>query len=133
MKYQLGQITKSFCENHDKGKLVSHDLYRGIQLSFISLESDDFSFHYPVLDHILAINYCHSGRIEWQMGNGNSVYLSPGDFSLHTMDSCTFRVFTSAYLPRRRNALPKRLFPLRFRRRDTDIFRSHTFSEAYKG
>lgn len=94
MKYQLGQITKSFCENHDKGKLVSHDLYRGIQLSFISLESDDFSFQHPILDHILAINYCHSGRIEWQMGNGNSVYLSPGDFSLHTMDSCANSLFS---------------------------------------
>lgn len=43
---------------------------------------------------MLEINYCHSGRIGWQLTNGNFVYLGPGDFSLHTMKTCVSSVMT---------------------------------------
>lgn len=88
MSSQLAQITKHLCENDVKNKMDSHDLHRGIQLSFISLGSDDFSFHHPMPNPVLEINYCRSGRIGWQMENGNSIYLGPSDFALHTVDSC---------------------------------------------
>lgn len=96
MNNQLEQVVKNFHESYNRDKIISYDLYNGIQLSFVSLESDDFSFHHPMFDHILEINYCQSGRIEWQMGNGNSIYLGQSDFSLHTMDSCAD---SKIYLP----------------------------------
>ena len=36
----------------------------------------------------MEINYCRTGRLGWKMGNGNQIYLGPGNFSLHTLDTC---------------------------------------------
>ncbi len=69
-------------------------LYPGIELSFMHLKTDKIAFHHEALDHMLEINYCHSGRIGWQLTNGNFVYLGPGDFSLHTMKTCAESVMT---------------------------------------
>lgn len=88
MNHPLEQVISSFHESCDKGSLTTFDIYKGIKLSFISLQSEDFSFHHPAFDNILEINYCKSGRIGWQMENGNSIYLGRSDFSLHTMNSC---------------------------------------------
>jgi len=89
MNQQLDQVIESFPKHRDGNGMTAYDLYRGIKLSFVSLESEHFSFRHPALGHILEINYCKSGRIGWQTENGNSVYLGHSDFSLHTMDSCT--------------------------------------------
>ena len=43
---------------------------------------------------MLEINYCRSGRIGWEMGNGNSIYLGQKDFFLHTMKSCADSVIS---------------------------------------
>ncbi|MCM1128136.1 MAG: AraC family transcriptional regulator [Lachnospiraceae bacterium] len=88
MNHQLEQVIEQFHENCGKNSITTYDIFKGIKLAFVSLESEDFSFHHPALGHILEINYCKSGRIVWQMENGNSIYLGQSDFSLHTMDSC---------------------------------------------
>ncbi len=88
MNYQLEQVIGNFHDNYGKDSLATYDVYKGIKLAFVSLQSEDFSFHHPAFDHILEINYCKSGRIGWQMANGNSIYLGQSDFSLHTMNSC---------------------------------------------
>ena len=69
-------------------------LYPGIELSFMHLETDKIAFHHAALDNMLEINYCHSGRIGWQLANGNFVYLGSGDFSIHTMKVCAESVMT---------------------------------------
>ena len=63
-------------------------LYQGIELYFFTIRAENVSVHHPGLKHIMEINYCHSGRIGWKMGNGNQIHLGPGDFSLHTLDTC---------------------------------------------
>lgn len=88
MNHQLEQVIEHFHENCGRNSITAYDIFKGIKLSFVSLESENFSFHHPALGHILEINYCKSGRIGWQMENGNSIYLGQSDFSLHTMDSC---------------------------------------------
>ncbi len=75
---------QSDCNNH----INSVELYPGIELSYLTLTSDIFSIQHPALDHVLEINYCRNGRIGWEMGNGNSVYLGQKDFSLHTLKTC---------------------------------------------
>lgn len=65
------------------------NLFQGIELYFITIKSPSFSIQHPKLKHIMEINYCRSGRIGWEMKNGNQVYLSPGNFSLHTLEICT--------------------------------------------
>ncbi len=36
----------------------------------------------------MQINYCKAGQVVWETRNGGSVFLNPGDFSVHTLDVC---------------------------------------------
>lgn len=91
---ELTGIRSSFVKSHSMNHIKTVELYPGIELSYLTLTTDHFSVHHAALDHILEINYCHSGRIGWEMGNGNSVYLGQKDFSLHTMKSCADSVMS---------------------------------------
>ena len=91
---ELTGIRNSFVGSHSMNHIKGIELYTGIELSYLTLTIDHFSVHHAALDHILEINYCHSGRIGWEMGNGNSVYLGQKDFSLHTMKSCADSVMS---------------------------------------
>ena len=79
---------------HGFEKLPSGDecertmLYPGIDLCYIDVVSDSFSAHHEALEHIMQINYCKAGQAAWKTQNGNSIFLNPGDFSVHTLDSC---------------------------------------------
>ena len=93
--------TNNFITVENKIKQLRNDshfnttvLYPGIELSFIRLETDKIDFHHEALDYMLEINYCHSGRIGWQLANGHFVYLGAGDFSIHTMKACAKSVMT---------------------------------------
>lgn len=70
-------------------QVESISLYPGIELYFFAAKADRFSIQHPPLAHIMEINYCRSGRLGWEMENGNQIYLGPGDFSLHTLNVCT--------------------------------------------
>ena len=91
---ELTGIRSSFIKHHSTEHIKTIELYPGIELSYLTLTTDHFSVHHAALDHILEINYCHSGRIGWEMGNGNSVYLGQKDFSLHTMKTCADSVMS---------------------------------------
>ncbi|MDE6749088.1 MAG: AraC family transcriptional regulator, partial [Lachnospiraceae bacterium] len=91
---ELADIRSSYIKNHSMDHIEAIELYPGIELTYLTLTTDNFSVHHAALDHILEINYCHSGRIGWEMGNGNSVYLGQKDFSLHTMKTCADSVMS---------------------------------------
>lgn len=91
---ELTDIRSSFINRHGMDHIKAIELYPGIELTYLALTTDYFSVHHAALDHILNINYCRSGRIGWEMGNGNSVYLGQKDFSLHTMKSCADSVMS---------------------------------------
>lgn len=79
-------------EGHDHMENVV--LFPGITLAFLKLTTDQLAVHHEALDHILEVNYCKSGRIGWKLGTGHSVYLGPGDISLHTMKACADSVIS---------------------------------------
>lgn len=85
---ELEDIKKNFIEHNNKNHIETVELYPSIELSYITLTTDNFNIHHAPLDNILEINYCYSGRIGWEMGNGNSVYIGKSDFSLHTLKYC---------------------------------------------
>lgn len=60
----------------------------GIELSYFTLTSENPKFCCEPLSQVIEINYCRSGRIGWKLGNDASVYLGPGDFCIHTMETC---------------------------------------------
>ncbi len=64
----------------ERNKAVS--LYPGIDLFYVEADSLCHS-----TGESMQINYCKSGQMLWQLGNGNRIYLNPGDFSLHRMDT----------------------------------------------
>lgn len=85
---EWADIRSSFSKCKDLKQTKSVELYPGMELSCFTLTTEKLSVHHAALDHILEINYCRRGRIGWEMGNGNSVYLGQGDFSLHTLKAC---------------------------------------------
>ncbi len=91
MNDEILQIRKSIERINEKaqGELIS--LFPGVELSYLSFETTPFSMQHKhnAMEYIIQINYCKCGQMEWKMGNGQYIYLNPGDFSLHTMNSCT--------------------------------------------
>ena len=64
-------------------------LYDGIELSYVDIALKASSHKHKAMGHIMQINYCHAGQIVWKTNHGRSVFLNPGDFSVHTLDVCT--------------------------------------------
>ena len=64
-------------------------LYPGVELFYLHLEGESPALGHPPLEQVLQITYCRSGQAVWRMGDGNQIYLNPGNFSLHAMGGCT--------------------------------------------
>lgn len=64
-------------------------LFQGIELCFFTSKTADLSMQHPKLNNIMEINYCRTGQLGLEVGNGNQIYLKPGNFSLHTLGACT--------------------------------------------
>ena len=88
MKDLLQSIRKAFLSLPRQSSIEITEIYPGIALAFLTLKTDTFPAAHEDLGHVLQINYCRRGRIGWNMGNNSALYLGPGDFSLHTMDTC---------------------------------------------
>ncbi len=71
-----------------KGYQSLREILPGITLIFQDYLSEQVSCHHKAENNLLEINYCHSGRIGWDMKNESSIYLGPGDFSIHTRQLC---------------------------------------------
>lgn len=77
--------------SENSGGCVS--LYDGIELSYVDVAAETSSHRHEAMGHIMQINYCHAGQVVWNTGHGKSVFLNPGDFSMHTLDVCTDSTF----------------------------------------
>lgn len=91
---KLSGVRINISEHCKKDRIETIQLYPGIELSYITLETDNLAASHEESEHILEINYCRSGRIGWKMKNGNSVYLGQKDFSLHSMKTCADSVIS---------------------------------------
>lgn len=91
MNDELLKIIKDIEKSNNNEPLDITFLFPGIGLSYLSLASNSFSVQHKhsAMENIIQINYCKSGQMEWKMKNGNYIFLNSGDFSLHTMKSCT--------------------------------------------
>ncbi len=88
MNEELLRVQKSLDNLTEKKGFETISLFPGIDLMYVKLESEAFSMRHNAVESIMQINYCKSGQIAWKMKNGNRIYLNPGDFSLHTMNTC---------------------------------------------
>ena len=81
-------MEKNFHPFPPGGRMERIPLFPGIELSYIGIASDSFSHRHEAMGHIMQINHCRSGQGVWDMRSG-SIFLNPGDFSVHTLDVCT--------------------------------------------
>ena len=87
MEKELEKI-KNKLQSYPHSHIEKISLSQGLDLYFFKTKTETALMQHPPLRHVMEINYCHSGRIGWKMGNGNQIHLGPGDFSLLTLDTC---------------------------------------------
>ncbi|MCQ2554743.1 MAG: AraC family transcriptional regulator [Clostridia bacterium] len=63
------------------------ELFDGITLSFVTYGKTHPHTH-ESLSHVVEINYCKEGRMGWDPGNGNKIFLGHGDFSIQNLATC---------------------------------------------
>lgn len=73
---------------HSGGKGERISLYAGIGLSYLDVASGSFSRRHEAPEHIIQVNYCRAGQVVWNTQDDGSIFLNPGDFSLHMPDAC---------------------------------------------
>ena len=88
MKHHLSEVQQTILKSDKKNSMQTLALAPGMELSYYTMYTDNLSLHHQSLSHILEINYCRAGRMGRKMGNGLSVYLGPGDYTIHTMETC---------------------------------------------
>lgn len=88
MKHELSKIQHTIKKSNQKNFTQTYKLASGMELSYYKMYNENLSLHHDSLSNVMEINYCHAGRMGWKMKNGGSIYLGPGDFSMHTMDVC---------------------------------------------
>ena len=88
---EIKKVIHAHCAAKDAQTFLISD---GIELSYFTLSSENTRFCHEPLPHVIEINYCRAGRIGWKLGNDASVYLGPGDFCIHTMETCVHSCIT---------------------------------------
>lgn len=77
-----------------KGRIASWNVFPGVDVVFQEYLADQISCCHEPDAGFLEITYCRFGRIGWNMEDGHSIYLGPGDFSIHTRQLCAGSVMT---------------------------------------
>lgn len=81
-----------FFQRGGKGELERAELFPGLTLTRMCIQSEDFPHHHAARQGGLELTHCHIGRVGWSMKEGVTLYLGPGDLALHTMDCCAHSV-----------------------------------------
>ena len=71
-----------------RGRLETFALFPGLTLSHLCFQGEDFPHHHDAQRSALEITHCRRGRVGWAMKEGLTLYLGPGDLSLHPKDCC---------------------------------------------
>ena len=66
---------------------MSTKLFDGISVTFCRFEKEHAHTHVAD-ENVIEIDYCHDGRIGWDMGDGNRIFMGKGDFWIHTLREC---------------------------------------------
>ena len=86
-------ISESGCvprqaQTKGKGIIEPYAVFDGVMLEYNCFQGGSVRFTHRPLPHVLEINYCHQGRVGWDMKSGSTVYLGAGDLAMQPMDCC---------------------------------------------
>lgn len=82
-----------------KGIFIDYPIVTGAELLLNEYHGSYFNHKHPPVSHMIQINYCLQGRMGWNLQDGNCIYLSKGDISIHKMSHCASSImyFPSEY------------------------------------
>lgn len=69
-------------------------IFPGVELTLNEYKGNKFKCKHQPLENIMQINYCLEGRIGWQLHNGDYIYLTENDISLHMINNCAMSFIT---------------------------------------
>lgn len=90
----ISYIRKKLADIPDGSLEESYAVLPGLTLTFQDYLADQVSCLHEARHGFLEINYCRYGRAGWNMNDGTSIYLGPGDFCIHTQTLCAGSVMT---------------------------------------
>ncbi len=64
------------------------EVFPGALLVFQRYQAQEYAHRHEPCGDSLEIDHCREGRIGWEMDDGLTLYLGPGDLALHRMDRC---------------------------------------------
>lgn len=94
MEKRLKEIEETLTKIGNGSKMEIHSIWPGMALALITLRTEKAEIHHAPSRQTLEVHYCRSGRVGWKLTDGSTVYMGPGDYSVHTMDACADSVMT---------------------------------------
>lgn len=83
-----GNLGEVRAETDGRGRLTLFPVFPGIDVTYILLQASEAVFRHASSPNVLTLFHCQSGRIGWTMRGGVSVYLGPGDMTVHCAAHC---------------------------------------------
>ncbi len=82
-----------------KGTFAVYPVFPGAELLINEYKGAFLNHKHSPYQNVMQINYCLNGRMGWNLQNGDCIYLSTGDISIHMMNRCASSVmyFPSEY------------------------------------
>lgn len=68
-------------------------LFPGISIAYIDFPAGPPAMRHMAAGHTVQIDHCKAGQAVWETERGSSIFLNPGDFSLHMQHACAGPAF----------------------------------------
>lgn len=75
-------------EQAGKALAQVYPLFPGLTFTRLVVQGEALSHHHPPKAASLELTHCRRGRVGWEMADGLTLYLGPGDLALHPMACC---------------------------------------------
>lgn len=70
-----------------RGNSETFSLFPGVRLTWLWVRGEELDHRHGAGDG-LELTHCRRGRVGWEMSQGRTLYLGPGDLAVHPMDCC---------------------------------------------
>lgn len=77
-----------------RGILETYSLFPGAQAIYLLFQGQEITVHHLPSPSTLEVFHCNQGRTGWNMPGGQSVYLGPGDLTVHSSVFCADSLMT---------------------------------------
>lgn len=72
-----------------KGRMTVYSVLPGTEVAYTELLAPGIRFRHESKPGMLTFFYCRAGRLGWTMRGATSVYLGPGDMTVHSAECCS--------------------------------------------